>query len=231
MLSFFTTIPKDSTYRRYVMFFREVLKVIWNVYGLYEGNLVKYFQVVAQDQKGRNNTYHNLFHTLWVVLQVYRACRHYRDNFTPMEMRIILIAALFHDFKHPGVKSDDAMNIKTTIIALQKVLTTEDVEHFEKIAWYIQTTQYPHVITAEFLDLRAKILRDADMSMFACKDWIERVVHGLANELGISARTMLERQPVFLNDLEFLTDWAKEAFGPIIPLRIKEAERMLSQYA
>jgi len=211
--------------------FREAMKVIRNTEGLYEGNLVYYFKIVYADCRKRKNPYHNLYHTLWVVLQVSNACKYYRDRLAPIEIFIILMAALFHDFKHPGIRTNDALNIETAILAMDLVLLDEHVQYFEKIAWYIRTTEHPYVIEERFLDLCAQILRDADMSQVFSPEGVPYVVNGLSKEWKEDPRDLLEMQPTFIRNIKFLTGWAKETFGPLVPKRIAEAENMLQQFA
>ena len=80
----------------------DIPDIIRNDEELYEENLVHYFQVLFFKAGNLTNPYHNLRHTLHVLWLCYKACRYYRDELTPRQMRILLIAALFHDFDHPG---------------------------------------------------------------------------------------------------------------------------------
>jgi 3'5'-cyclic nucleotide phosphodiesterase len=76
--------------------------IIGNDERLYEGDLTFYFQVLFFKSSNLYNPYHNLRHTLHVLWLSHKACRYYRSALSPRRMRNLLIAALFHDFDHPG---------------------------------------------------------------------------------------------------------------------------------
>src|SRR5580704_3760633 len=77
-------------------------EIIGNEKGLYEGDLIFYFQTLFFRSSNLHNPYHNFRHMLHVLWLCYKACLHYEKKLTPREMRNLLVAALFHDFDHPG---------------------------------------------------------------------------------------------------------------------------------
>jgi hypothetical protein len=77
-------------------------EIIGNEENLYEGNLTLYFRILFYNSNNLNNPYHNFRHTLHVLWLCQKACRYYQKKLTPRQMRNLLIAALFHDFDHPG---------------------------------------------------------------------------------------------------------------------------------
>jgi len=77
-------------------------EIIGNEENLYEGNLTLYFRILFYNSNNLNNPYHNFRHTLHVPWLCQKACRYYQKKLTPCQMRNLLIAALFHDFDHPG---------------------------------------------------------------------------------------------------------------------------------
>src|SRR5271168_1526660 len=59
--------------------------------------------ILFYNSSNLNNPYHNFRHTLLHVLWLCeKACRYYQKTLAPRQMRNLLIAALFHDFDHPG---------------------------------------------------------------------------------------------------------------------------------
>ena len=77
-------------------------EIIGNEENLYEGNLILYFRILFYNSTNLKNPYHNFRHTLHVLWLCQKACRYYQKKLTPRQMRNLLIAALFHDFDHPG---------------------------------------------------------------------------------------------------------------------------------
>ena len=77
-------------------------EIIGNEENLYEGNLILYFRILFYNSNNLKNPYHNFRHTLHVLWLCQKACRYYQKKLTPRQMRNLLIAALFHDFDHPG---------------------------------------------------------------------------------------------------------------------------------
>jgi hypothetical protein len=92
---------------------------------LYEGNLTFYFRTLFFKSSNIYNPYHNfrrMLHVLWLCDQ---ACRYYQNRLTPRQMRNLLIAALFHDFDHPGHPhpsegDPDRINIPIAIAGLRR---------------------------------------------------------------------------------------------------------------
>ena len=70
----------------------------------------------------------NFRHTLHVLWLCQKACRYYQKTLTPRQMRNLLIAALFHDFDHPGhphpgEQDPDRINIRIAIAGLRRHIT------------------------------------------------------------------------------------------------------------
>ena len=100
----------------------DIPEIIGNEANLYQGNLVSYFRILFYNSSNLNNPYHNFRHTLHVLWLCEKACRYYQKSLTPRQMRNLLIAALFHDFDHPGhlhpgAQDPDRINIKIAIAA------------------------------------------------------------------------------------------------------------------
>lgn len=139
-------------------------EIIKNIDNLYEGDLKYYFQVILTSAKNLKKPYHNFRHMFHVTWLCYDACVFYRDVISPKEMRRLLIAAMFHDFDHPGRSGNDDLNIEISIRGLRKYIHQDDIDELPNIEHLIRTTQFPHIFKAEQLSMLGAILRDADLS-------------------------------------------------------------------
>jgi len=214
-----TNQPKTST---------SLPEAIRNDGRLYQGNLVHYARVLFHHAQNLAHPYHNfrhMFHVLWLV---HEACRFYRDELTPREMRNALVAALFHDYNHSGMFGDDDLNIERAIRGLRRHVATEDLPYIEVIVELIRGTQFPNVVPSDELDLCGKILRDADLSQAFSVAWIQQVVFGLAAEWGRKPIEVLRMQEPFHRNLAFQTEWARTTFTQdAVDAKIREARELL----
>src|SRR5262249_42027862 len=84
--------------------------------------------------------------------------RYYREQLVPRQMRNLLIAALFHDFDHPGhahrgVEDPDRINIDIAIAGLRRYIMPGDRLCLPEIEALIEATHYPYKIASDALDL------------------------------------------------------------------------------
>jgi 3'5'-cyclic nucleotide phosphodiesterase len=215
----------------------DIPEIIGNDRGLYEGDLIGYFRTLIFHATNLVRPYHNLRHMLHVTWLCYQATEFYRDRLTPRQIRNLLIAALFHDFDHPGhphpgADDPDGINIARAIAALRRHIAVEDRLFLPAIEALIEATHYPYAVAVEQLDLSAKIIRDADLAQALSPIWIQQVVIGLARERRVSPLEILKTQPAFLAALSFNTEWARERFpARLVAAKITEAERLLALLA
>ena len=144
-------------------------KIIGNKQHLYEGNLTFYFHTLFFKSRNLHNPYHNFRHMLHVLWLCHQACRYYQNRLTSRQMRNLLIAALFHDFDHPGhphpgEQDPDRINIKIAIAGLRRHITADDRASLSEIEGLIEATHYPYKTSGEELDLVGQIIRDADQA-------------------------------------------------------------------
>jgi hypothetical protein len=211
----------------------DIPKIIINAESLYEGNLVCYFRVIFFKATNITNPYHNLRDMLHVLWLCHKACRYYRHKLTPSQMRVLLIAALFHDFDHPGhphpgEKDPDKINIPIAISGLRRYIMAGDRALMPAIEGIIEATHFPYTIGSDKLDLLGKIIRDADLAQALSPVWIQQVVIGLAQEWEVTPLEVLRAQKSFLAALPFNTEWARELFPQeLVDAKIEEAETLL----
>jgi hypothetical protein len=204
-------------------------QIVRNDQNLYEGDLIRYLQVIFNHAVNLNNPYHNfrhMFHVLWLC---HEACKFYADELTKRDKRNVLIAAVFHDFDHLGNRSPDQLNIDRAVAGLRVHVAKEDLPHLATIEALIQATHYPYLVPSESLELPARIIRDADVGQTLTAAWIQQVIFGLAAEWGKMPMELLEMQTPFLSHLQFSTEWARNLFPrEYIEEKISEANELLS---
>jgi len=194
-------------------------KIIANQERLYEGNLTFYFRILFFKSSNIHNPYHNFRHMLHVLWLCHEACRCYQSRLTPRQMRNLLIAALFHDFDHPGhshrgEEDPDRINIDIAIASLRRHIMPIDRPCLPEIEALIEATHYPYKMASDALDLLGHIIRDADLAPVLSPVWIQQVVIGLAEEQGVKPLDVLSAQVPFLTALQFNTEWARQLFPP-----------------
>lgn len=191
-----------------------IVDVLSNNHGYYEGDLRHYGRIIFS-APNIHHGYHGLDHMLHVTLVCYRACGYYiqLEKMTKREARNLLIAALFHDYDHPGKPGHDGVNVKVAIEAMTSNLLPEDVDQTLEIASLIRATQFPHVDLGESLTLLQAVIRDADMSQAFEEPWIGTVCAGLGSEFNRTPLEMLKQQLSFLQTLHFSSDFGRVFFG------------------
>src|SRR5258708_23648767 len=132
-------------------------------------------------------------------------------------MRILLIAALFHELDQPGhphprEEDPDRINIEIAIAGLRRYIAPDDRALLPEIEAAIEATHYPYKIGGNELDLLGKIIRDADVAQGLSPVWIQQIVIGLAQEWEMKPLEVLRKQASFLAALPFNTLWARELF-------------------
>lgn len=203
--------------------FQSVIQLINNEKGTYIGDLRAYFRHMWKSENV-DRPYHNIRHMLHVLWHTHRGLITYPE-ISPAEIRIALIAAIFHDDKHPGKIGNDSDNIAVAIKSLQENILPEDKDYEEQIILCIQATQFPH-IEADF-PLYAKLLRDVDVASTLNDVWVQNVLFGLGREFGKTPEEMLKMQLSFLPQLKFETRWAKNEYGKRVRSRIEEVKAMI----
>lgn len=200
--------------------------MVANVENVYEGNLIKYFQILFHEASNKFHPYHNMRHMLHVAWECYHGARFYKME--PRAFRNLLIAALFHDFNHSGqmVGSDD-LEIERSLRALRKHILPEDAPFLEVIERDIRATQFPHIVSVAEMSQSAMILRDSDMSQGFATAWIQQILFGLSIEMRVTPKELLVMQKSFLSEVKFSTSWAKEKYDCLRKQRIEEVEAML----
>lgn len=210
------------------MNYKTIGAIILNPSKHYDGDLKHYFQVVFEKARNLSNPYHNFRHIFHVTYLCYLAIIYYGDKITSREARALLIAAMFHDFNHPGKTGNDDLNIEFALRGLRGNLLEEDKELLPLIEDMILSTEFPPKKDRPTLTLLQQIICDADVSQAMSVAWIQQIIFGLAGEMSMTSRQVLEMQGTFLGSLKFQTEWANEMFPKAsIDEKIAEAKELL----
>ncbi|HMP67578.1 MAG TPA: hypothetical protein PKA60_02415 [Candidatus Paceibacterota bacterium] len=203
--------------------------IIRNDECLYEGNLIKYFQIIFSTAQNLSLPYHNFRHMFGMLWNGYDACRFYKGTASSIGMRNLLIGIMFHDYNHSGMLGDDDLNIARAIRGLKKHVLEEDKKNLEKIIQIIEATEFPHKNrTDRHLNLMEMIIRDADMMQVFDVSWIQHVIFGLSAEWAKTPLEILRMQESFLRGIKWNTTWAKEKIPQEkIEEKIKEVNNLL----
>lgn len=201
-----------------------IISIIINQEGLYEGDLIAYFRAIMQAPNALH-PYHGIRHMLHTMWLAYIAAR--EIGLTPRAMRIVLIAALFHDYDHTGSDGPDATNIQRAIAGLRKHILPADKQLEVYIVQIIESSHYPH--KNEIISTSDAILRDVDIAQGLSPAWIELILFRLAQEKKQTMEQMLVAQEQFLLALpqKFHTSWAKKYFAEKIANRLIEVREMM----
>lgn len=201
-----------------------LIELINNEEGTYQGDLRHYYKVLW---KAGNiaHPYHNMRHMQHVMWHTHRAARVHTE-ITVLDIRLMLIAALFHDYNHRGTVGNDAENIAIAIEAMKENLLEEDKQHADTIALYITATQFPH-LDGDF-PIQALLLRDVDIASTLNDVWMQMTIIDMGKEFGSTPEAMLKMQIPFLTIyLKFSTEWAEKEYRSKIEDRLVEVRKMM----
>lgn len=187
-------------------------------------SLRPYFKALFYS-RGAANPYHNIRHTLDVMIRCDAALNYYE-----LFSRELMIASLFHDFDHTGRAGNDDLNIELAVRGMRKHAAGFETDNsLNQIESIIRSTEYgPGGHLKENNCQYCRILQDADLAQAFSPAWIRIVLFGLSEELNITPVQMANLQIDFLSKLEFKTTWAELNFDSLIPEKIQETKDLLS---
>jgi hypothetical protein len=173
---------------------------------------ISWVKDVLKKNPSINAPYHNNKHTTSVILNSYEGGRLEKvDN-----LKLLVIAAGFHDFDHIGKVDNDHISIPKAIAALniyaKEYLSENDLEIVSNL---ISSTYYPY--KNEPFNVEEKILRDADLMQIYEKvdSTLLEIYAGLRKEIEasknieISSNEFIEMNKKFHSNVSWYTQWAK----------------------
>jgi guanylate kinase len=196
-----------------------------------EYGIEKYWEMVETNNPSNEKPYHNLFHLHCMVKYCYEIAK--SVNLGESDTRLLLLAAMYHDFGHFG--TNDHLNvIKAKQIFRVHTLFTKNTEPLcavpidvEAVETIISATQYPYVIDDSDLNQCQQIIRDADLLQWTEDTFIDHVVKGLSVELGIPLLEFIPKQRAFMMSMHFHTDWAQKRYYHYLDQRIQELDEFV----
>lgn len=177
--------------------------------------LPRAFRYIVENNKSNAAPYHSLHHMLRVMYHCNDgAVYHNLDSKSRINL---LVAALFHDFNHTQGKSKDDVNVQIAIAGVQAWYHSNPLNetnvNIDKVVEIIKATQYPYVIPAEDLTIEQKIIRDADLMPSLEVDWINTMIVGLKEEMGVeSFLHMVEGQQRFHEGIKMCSTWGQAVY-------------------
>lgn len=148
------------------------------------------------------NPYHNLSH----VLRVWNAIKD--EAVVKTDAQTWAVAALFHDWGHPGVMGNDGDNIERSCLMVQSL--PQDRFDSAKAIRLIAGTQFP-LPDGMTLTPEEGLLRDADFWHTATlnnEDWLQ-VQAGLAREFGKPFKVWLTENADYILTVPTFSKWGE----------------------
>jgi 5'-deoxynucleotidase YfbR-like HD superfamily hydrolase len=178
--------------------------IIMDICGL--GEFLGYF---ISNNNGNLNPYHNFYHTQCVVENCYHISKAYGDELSFRDVQTLLVAALFHDFKHSTLKDSESDNIEVAINGLRDCCIRLDEPFDARYESLIRSTFWPYTKKGDELTLMEKILRDADKLQCFESNYIQQTFMGLNKEWGGDLIQSIDTQMDYIKTLELDTLPAK----------------------
>ena len=184
------------------------------------------YKYIIDNNKGAINPYHNNYHLKSVCKFVIKGCKYYEID--KDKTKLVVSASLFHDFDHSGGKfKNDDDNIKLAINGFKKWSNLSEDDN-KLIIELIKTTRYPYI--KECTTKMEKIIRDSDILQGPfSKDYFNKIVYALADELKIDKAKMLEFQVNFLESTKFCTNWADSLYKEILEKTVKKVKKEIKK--
>jgi len=173
----------------------------------------KYARQLLNNEITEKYTYHNIFHTEYVVNQAKLIGRH--SGLNDEELNLVVVAAWFHDIGF--VVSSTGHEEESKKIA-EKFLLSKGVskEQIEKVKDCIEATKMPHLPGDNMM---AKVMCDADMSYLSEDFYYDRTVL-LRKEWNNESEKKLSKKDYYTETLEvfkdhkYFTKYARKEFEP-----------------
>lgn len=189
--------------------------------------LMPMWDYIQRTNPAKGNAYHNTRHMFgvaqlaWKLWSIEAGEGEVENDCPDYDLRILLIACLWHDYDHSGGQQSDRDNINDAINAFETWLALPEFSHELKPEFFthnpvvsvkqlIEVTEFP--FCHEPCSLAEKVIRDADL-LYSFHDSTGEILHGLYTELAQSGRLpedvtfldMVDGQTKFHNEVKLFT--------------------------
>lgn len=174
--------------------------------------LDKYFKLLVETNTSNDLPYHNLYHILHTTEQILIDLQDeegidikYHDNLTFRQKRNLLIASLYHDFKHSGGKKSDKENVQIACDSIKEIMINlnEDKSDIEDVISIVKATEYPYTCEYEDLKTSQKIMRDNDLLQCTSDNFKFQMLRGLMSEMNNNSyKDALKNYIAFLENIQ-----------------------------
>lgn len=181
-------------------------------------NLLVDWSYVKAHNPGHDLPYHNNQHLMNMIRMSADIAAILEANYEyHVDFKVMLLAAMFHDFDHSGGVLPDSSNIQRAVAGWH--VWAENVNYSNSmrvsVERAIRCTQYPFVIEPSTKEQR--ILRDADLMSSLEPLGVPMLMHGLRAELAIAGRPMTlqefaDGQLSFIDSIGFFTPAADSLY-------------------
>jgi len=182
-------------------------------------NLDYYLNFILKHSNSNDAPYHNFSHLLTVAQNAYFIAIY--ENLEEESIRLLLIAALFHDTNHSKGEYLDNINIENSIGFFNRA-SKESTNDYNKIVSIIKATEYPYKISENLLNKEQLIIRDADIICCFENSFIQDILIGLGSETKTPIDDMIKNQLKFLENLNCRSDYAIKKVKKFLPKVKKE---------
>lgn len=188
--------------------------------------LRKIYEYVQLPQFETHLGYHNTGHCVRMAMRAYELFQ-LECEFT--DLKVLMVACLFHDFMHTGTRPD-INNIEKAVagmrhcVEVQKALHPADIDAVERL---IRVTEFPFVH-----DPRTRgecIIRDADMMESFEPYHIKTIMYDLRHELigvqgYVTPEEAYQKQAAFVSGMQMYTESGQRIWNATIPAMLKSME-------
>ncbi len=155
------------------------------------------------------NPYHNLQHALRVAAAVDHDVNLWIRG---RRRREFILAALYHDWGHPGCAGDDAKNVERAALKVLSLRGVVEGVKLKRVAMLIRSTQFPmDEREVRRLGDHQLLLRDADIWNQGDLTSMEifQLNVGLATEFGVPLRKWIEGNIAFFTAAPYWTEYGE----------------------
>jgi hypothetical protein len=181
-----------------------------------------YWERFLRENTGAGLSYHNRFHAAWMISKVTTMSRIYSLDI--LSQKYLMLAAMFHDFKHSGGVDTDAENVGRAMAMFRNAAHYHGFENLHRdspameeiiqsVTGLIGVTVYP--FEREPTTVSEMIIRDADVMQGMTEDFKKIIYVDLFNEILVKMPELTFHQyrlgqEKFLTDVVMYTDLGKE---------------------